>query len=146
MSRGKTLGTVRRASSGRDGFLLMEVLISVMILAVAMSVLIESIRNSISTTQLSGERTKAAYLAQQKMWEMEDLLYWKSGVGGYQRQDTFDNPNADFEWEVDVEDDEDLSEHIVTVRVTWEHGRGREKSYELVTVVPMDRDSEKYLK
>ena len=124
----------------------MEVLISVMILAVAMVVLIDSIRGSISTTQLSRERTKAAYLAQVKMWEMEDLLYWKSEGAGYDSQGTFENPNASYEWDIDVQSDEDLSEHVVTVRVTWEHRRDLEKNYELVTVVPMDRDSEKYLK
>jgi hypothetical protein len=124
----------------------MEVLISVMILAVAMVVLIDSIRASISTVQLSRERTKAAYLAQLKMWEMEDLLYWESEVGGYDSQGYFDNPNAMYEWDIDVRSDEDLSEHVVTVRITWEHGRDNEKSYELVTVIPMDRDPEKYLK
>jgi hypothetical protein len=124
----------------------MEVLISVMILAVAMAVLIDSIRGSISTTQLSRERTKAAYLAQVKMWEMEDLLYWKSDIPGYDSQGTFDNPNADYEWDIDVRSDEDISEHVVTVRVTWEHRRDQKKSYELVTVIPMNRDSDKYLK
>jgi len=80
------------------------------------------------------------------MWEMEDLLYWKSEVGGYDSQGYFDNPNAMYEWDIDVRSDEDLSEHVVTVRITWEHGHDNEKSYELVTVIPMDRDPEKYLK
>jgi hypothetical protein len=121
------------------------VLVSVAILAIAMAVLLESIRNSISATQLSRERTKAAYLAQAKMWEMEDLLYWKSDYEAFDRDGTFESPDSDYRWEIRVDSDEDIAEHVVTVRVTWFH-RKKEKSYELVTVVPMDRDDDKYLK
>jgi Tfp pilus assembly protein PilE len=134
----------RLLGSGRQGFLLMEVLVSVAILAVAMAVLLQSIQNSIWATQISRERTKAAYLAQAKMWDMEDILYWKDAAQTYDTSGYFDSPNSDYEWEVFVDSDEDISEHVVTVRVNWTH-RKRTKTFELVTVVPMDR-AEKYLK
>lgn len=130
---------------GRNGFLLMEVLVSVAILAVAMAVLIESIRNSIAATQLSRMRTKAAYLAQTKMWQLEDLLYWKSELPSLESEGTFEPPDSAFQWSLRLDSDEDLSEHVVTVRVTWLH-RGAEKNFDLVTVIPMDRDEERYLK
>lgn len=128
----------------RNGFLLMEVLVSVAILAVAMTVLLESILNSIAATQLSRQRTKAAYLAQAKMWEMEDLLYWKSDPGFFDARGDFEDADSDYGWEIEVDSDEDLAEHVVTVRITWSH-RKKKRIFELVTVIPMDRQ-ERYLK
>ena len=126
------------------GFMLIEVLVSVAILAVALSALMDSIHSSIMANQYARDRTKAVFLAQTKMWEMEDLLVWKSRVDPYDRTGDFESPNSNYRWEIEVESNEDLSEHVVSVNVFWSHGgrRSGEKRYRLVTAIPMDRGEE----
>jgi type II secretory pathway pseudopilin PulG len=133
----RTNGTEPRRKA-EFGFLLIEVLISVLIMSIALAALLDSIRTSIDANAIAQEMTRAITLTQQKMWEMETTFLWKTEEAEYQDEGQF-KKNPTFHFKVDVEPDLDRSEIVLIVTVSWLHKR-IPKSYNLVSVVPLERN------
>ena len=65
----------------RNAFVLMEVLVSVAILAVGVTVLLQSIVSSLESNRLAREYSRAIFLAESKMWEYEQKYAYQKGYG-----------------------------------------------------------------
>jgi type II secretory pathway pseudopilin PulG len=133
--RANKAGPRRKAKSG---FLLIEVLVSVLIMSIALAALLDSIRTSIDANAIAQEMTRAIMLTQQKMWEMETTFLWKTEEAAYQDEGQF-KENPTYHFKVDVEPNVDRSEIVLIVTVSWLHKR-IPKSYNLVSVVPLERN------
>lgn len=127
------------ARGGRHSFVLMEVLVSVTIMAVGITVLLQSIINSLEANQITRNFTRGVFLAEGKMWELENEYGYMEDMPTGPSYGEFDPPFHDYTWEAEVSAEEDLVEYRIEVTVKWIH-RKREKEYTLRTVVPMRRE------
>ncbi len=125
----------------RKGFTLLEVMVAMTILAMALTILLGSISSGVIYSGNSRDVTIAAFLAQQKMTELErerDMIAANSEESG-----NFEDEFERFSWRYTVEEDtsvEDLSAMLgvefpfeplkVEVTVTWNQG-DNEKSFVL---------------
>ena len=117
----------------------MEVLVSVAILAVGVTVLLECIISSLDANRLTQEYSRALFLAETKLWEMEREYAWQIDQDTGESSDFFDPPFQDYSWRTDVESEDSAVEYRIKVTVLWMH-RGREMDYSLDLLVPMRRD------
>jgi prepilin-type N-terminal cleavage/methylation domain-containing protein len=134
----KYLRMLVTGSTGRSTWKSIEVLVSVLIMSIALAVLLDSIRTSIDSNVITQEMTRAITLAQQKTWEMETTFLWKTEEAQYKDEGQF-KENPTYRFKVDARPDLDRSEVVVIVTVSWLHKR-IEKSYNLVSVVPLERN------
>lgn len=138
-------GRVKRTSAARSGkrvpagFILMEVLVSVAILAAGVTVLLESIISSLDANRLTQEYSRAIFLAETKLWEMERKYAWQIGQETGESSDHFAPPFQDYSWRTEVESEDSAVEYRIKVTVLWMH-RGREMDYSIELLVPMRRD------
>lgn len=123
------------------GFMLMETLVASLILAVALVVLLGSIKRDLEIGMYVREKTTAMFLAQTVMAEVENKALWQNEADTLRKYGSFDPPNADYEYDIDIDTQEEVSEHRIIVSVTWTH-RGKEKTHTIHTVIPMDRAEE----
>ena len=121
-----------------SGFVLMEVLVSVAILAVGITLLLQSIVSSLDANRMTQEYTRAIFLAESKMWEFESEYAFEEDVATGTSYGYFDPPFQAFEWKSDIEEDEETVEYTIKVSVVWQH-RGKDLEYSLETLVPMRR-------
>lgn len=117
----------------------MEVLVSVAILAVGVTVLLECIINSLDANRLTQEYSRAIFLAETKLWEMERKYAWQIDQDTGESSDHFDAPFQDYSWRTEVESEDSAVEYRIKVTVLWMH-RGKEMDYSLDLLVPMRRD------
>jgi len=122
---------------------LMEVLVSVAILVVGVTVLLQSILTSLDANRMTQEYTQAIFLAESRMWELEtEYAYSDPGdVVTGEAYGEFDVPFHAFTWKSDIDGNEKAVEYRMKVAVLWIHRR-RELQYALETVVPMRRAEE----
>jgi len=129
-------------------FVLVEVLVSMTILAIAGTVLLRSIQNSLSASRRARDTAKTVFLAKSKIHEFEMLYIFKplAAMGVFtgrfeQRRD------YDFLWTAEVYHDKKRDAYIITVWVKKDDGvkhtrryRKREqKGFKLVSMVPTAR-------
>jgi hypothetical protein len=119
----------------------MEVLVSVAILSVSVTLLLQSLMSSIDSNALTKEYSHAIFLAEGKMWEMEHKYAFQEDVETGSDYGEFDPPFHDYHWETEVEEDEELLEYTIEVTVLWNH-RSQEVAYTLYLNVPMRRREE----
>jgi hypothetical protein len=117
----------------------MEVLVSVAILAVGVTVLLECIINSLDANRLTQEYSRAIFLAETKLWEMERKYAWQIDQDTGESSDHFDAPFQDYSWRTEGESEDSAVEYRIKVTVLWMH-RGKEMDYSLDLLVPMRRD------
>lgn len=117
----------------------MEVLVSVAILAVGVTVLLECIISSLDANRLTQEYSRAIFLAEAKLWELERKYAWQIDQDTGESSDHFDPPFQDYGWRTDVESEDSAVEYRIKVTVLWMH-RGKEMDYSLDLLVPMRRD------
>ncbi len=117
----------------------MEVLVSVAILAVGVTVLLECIISSLDANRLTQEYSRAIFLAETKLWELERKYAWQIDQDTGESSDHFDPPFQDYGWRTDVESEDSAVEYRIKVTVLWMH-RGKEMDYSLDLLVPMRRD------
>ena len=115
-----------------SGFTLVEILITLTILAAALPALLQAFTSATSTQGLSDNSTTALYLLKFRMAEIEMEGYPDVG----QESDEF-GENTRYLWRSVVEDIE--SEEVenirrVTVTVTWQH-KNRERSMSMTTFI-----------
>lgn len=123
----------------RSGFMLMEVMVSVIILAVVMTALMKATIGSISSTRETQLYSRGILLAQQKMWELEnEYAYAENGELGRQ-QGEFSEEFPDYSWEAEIERDEDRLVYIIFLKTKWLYNE-QERFFTLMTESPMAGD------
>lgn len=115
---------------GKDGFTLVEILVTLTILAAALPALLQAFTTATRNQALSDNSTTALYLLKFRMAEIEMEGYPDAG----QESGEF-GENTRYFWRSVVEDIE--SEEVenirrVTVTVTWQH-KNRERSMSMST-------------
>ena len=110
----------------QDGFTLLEVMIAVAILAIALTVIYGSQSQSLSLAAEAKFNTRAAFLLQQKLAELES-----GSVELQSDEGDFGEEYPGFRWQVEVEDvlfdqrefvvDPERPLKRVTVEVSWEN-------------------------
>ena len=129
------------ARQSTEGFVLMEVLVSVAILVVGVTVLLQSILTSLDANRMTQEYTQAIFLAESKMWQLERKYAYDDDEPTGEAYGEFDPPFHAFTWRSEIEGDDKTVEYQIQLTVMWLH-RGKELQYALVTVVPMRRAEE----
>jgi type II secretion system protein I len=120
------------APEEKDGFTLVEVLVTLAILAAVLPALLQAFASAARTQGLSDNRTTALYLLKYRMAEIEMDGYPDVG----DESDEF-GENTRYRWRSVVEDvDSEDVENIrrVQVTVTWIH-RNRERSISMSTYI-----------
>lgn len=134
----KICGSPRKRGArapGDKGFTLIEILVATMVLAIALTMVMQLFSGGLRSARLSRDVTQAVFHAREKMDEIllsEDV----SDQGG---QGTFEDG---YRWqaEVQIAQDEEESEEVlpvetyqVSVKVSWPVGE-REKTFEVTTL------------
>ncbi|MDW7683201.1 MAG: type II secretion system protein [Bacillota bacterium] len=115
--------------NSQDGFLLIELLVALVVLAIVATPLLSLLILGTDTLAGAGRHTAAAYLARDKMEEVKGYGYFavvaetEDGLQGYVREVAVVQPGC-------TEDDVRLKQ--VSVTVYWVEG-GREQSVVLTT-------------
>ena len=121
---------------GQTGFTLLEVMVSVAIIAMSFVALLSSQSQSISIASISRFETTASLLARQKLAEIElagfDQLGSESGA--------FEDDYADYSWEIEVtelteEDTGIKGSNELLKRVELKVGRGNEQAFTVRTII-----------
>ncbi len=111
----------------RNGFLLLEVMLSVFIVVVGVVFVIGSFVTSIKAFKASKLYLDALYLTEEKMWEYEESGEIEEGSDSGKFEDY---KNA--EWSVEAEEIEDLPLNETTVRIVLKEN-DRKRKFEIVT-------------
>lgn len=125
----------------RAGFVLMEVLVSVAILVVGVTVLLQSIITSLDANRMTQEYTQAIFLAEGQMWRLEREYAYKFDKPTGEDFGEFRPPFQHYSWRSRIEADDQAVEYRIELSILWMH-RGKELQYSLETVVPMRRAEE----
>ncbi len=125
--------------SRRTGFVLLEVLVSMTILAVAGTALIQCFQASIDAQRRIKSRSQAIYLTQSRILDMEFLYYGMESVRRAQHHGSYrDMGFPDMAWEASVKVDRKRYAHEITVTTLWEQAN-KTYSYSMTTLVPLPR-------
>jgi general secretion pathway protein I len=114
----------------KDGFTLIEVLVSVSILGIGLCILLEVFSGGLRSARVSEDYTKAVYYGKGKMEEMLTTRDFSEGV----TEGSFDDR---FSWKIEVKKSNPsigqanegetklpIDLYQIVVRVTWPSGRG----------------------
>ena len=119
---------------GKKGFLLLEVLVSVIIITVGLVYIIRSFSMSTRAIATSRDYIKAASLMEDKLWELEQARQVERGEDkGY-----FDDERK-FTWEIKAEEEEESPVNKMELDVSWKR-RERSQSISLVTYIWNEED------
>ena len=119
-------------SRSNSSFSLIEVLIAIGILSTGIIFVFQSFTAALTATRLSQNITVACFLAQNKMWEIEEALK----QGDFEEQGTEKLNEREFAWsaELDTFGAGDLKP--LTFKVEWRERAGQKKnSLEFTTLV-----------
>src|SRR3989304_6997108 len=117
-----------RTPLGRPGFLLVEILLVVFVLAVGLTIVVRSFGSSLDALGTSANYTRALLLLEERLWELEAKGSIVPGTfsGGFSEGD------GNFQWAVKVSELPQLGLCETQVTVSWEQ-RGRPRAGSLVT-------------
>jgi len=122
---------------GRKAFVLIEVVLSMTILAIAGSVLMRSFLNSMEATRLVRDTSKAVFLAQSKLHDFELAYSNKVSADLGEFRGRFDQPGAsDFYWRAVVQRDSDRHAYIITVWTDWGEPKNVRRRHSLRAAPP----------
>ncbi|HQL63612.1 MAG TPA: type II secretion system protein [bacterium] len=125
--------------SDRTGFVLLEVLVSMTILAVAGTALIQCFQACIDAQKRIKQRSQAIYLTQSRILDMEFLYYGMESVRRAQHHGDYrDLGFPNMWWEASVKVDRKRYAHEITVTTSWEQ-TNKTYSYSMTTLVPLPR-------
>jgi Tfp pilus assembly protein PilV len=113
---------------GQAGFLLVEILLVVVILAVGLTVVLRSFGSSLDAVGTSASYTKALLLLEERLWELEAKGSIAPGTSG----GGFSEENGNFRWEVKASDLAQMGLCETQVTVAWEQ-RGRPRAVSITT-------------
>jgi len=98
-----------------SGFLLFELMVSVVILAVALTVVSRTFSSSLAALKMASQVSQGDLLLEKKFWEMEQDKTLMPG----QTEGTFEEFGGLYHWEVTVQEVKDLSLYDVRATVRW---------------------------
>jgi len=116
----------------------MEVLAAVIILTVVMVALTQSTVQSMNSASEMKDYTRVIMLAQQKMWELENE-YAFTQKGSTSQDGIFAEPFSAYNWEADIEADEERLVFVISLKVSWVF-RQKDRWFNLTSEVPMRGD------
>jgi len=120
----------RRAGAGRRGFTLVEVLATLVLLAVILPVAMRGIALDTRTAADARDRAEAASLAETKLSELLSSGAWQSG----EQSGDFGADWPQYAWKVEVSDWEGSTLKLLSVRVEWT-SRGQQRNASVSTLV-----------
>lgn len=122
------------------GFLLMEVLVALAILAVGITGLLVALNNSLDFAKRSKMYSTAMFLANDIMIREERLYAFSDEVATSNSGTFYDEGLPEFTWETDTQLDSDRMQYVITVTIRWEYKRSP-LSYRIVQAVPSHRET-----
>lgn len=121
---------VRRVHRNSDGFTLLEIVVSLAILAVALPPLMQAFSHATRSEARASQRTTAFYLLR---YQMESIL-----MAGYPQEtgeeDGEFGENLRYRWHSKVQDTETEGLRLLTVSIIWD-AAGQERSVSVNTYV-----------
>jgi type II secretory pathway pseudopilin PulG len=144
----------RKGRTRTNAFVLVEVLVSMTILAIAGTVLIRSLMNSIAVSRIVRDTTKAVFLTQAKLHELEMVYSGKANVDLGIFEGRYEQPGAsDFRWRARIEADNTHGAYVIQLWTTYgEDDRSQRRrsrwsrrstgGFMLMTMVPTARYNE----
>ncbi len=112
-----------------DGFSLLEVMIAMAVIAIALITLLGLSNRTVLVQERVQKLTRATLLAQQLLNEQEAGITRSSTMG--ELAGVFEEPYADFQWEISFEETLIPQVRQITVAVIW----GRKEHNEQVEVI-----------
>ena len=120
-----------RAGLGDGGFLLVETLLAVLILAVGLTLVLRSFGSSLDALGNSADYTRALALVEQKLWDLEA----KGSIApGTQTGQFSEEEHQAFRWEVKASEPTEMGLCETQVTILWAR-RGRARAVSVVTYV-----------
>jgi len=122
-----------RARRGRraSGFTLIEVLATLVIIAIVLPVAMQGISIATNAASDSRRRVEAAALGESRLAEFIATLEWQNGGGG----GDFGEDWPDYRWTADVYDWSETNMKEIDMRVIWKGRSGQDKSIILTTLI-----------
>lgn len=148
LSIGNKFSDARRTT--KYGFTLIEVMVSVAILAVGLALILQGFAFSLNVLRISQDNLKATLVAENKMAELQ--LQIKEGRDSFVKglDEEFESGNMEYAWEVKIEPVEWEIEEIsaahealneVSACLSWEEGR-RKGNVPVVTYMSSYEESD----
>ncbi len=148
LSIGNKFGDARRTT--KYGFTLIEVMVSVAILAVGLALILQGFAFSLNVLRISQDNLKATLVAENKMAELQ--LQIKEDGDSFVKglDEEFESGNMEYAWEVKIEPVEWEIEEIsaahealneVSACLSWEEGR-RKGNVPVVTYMSSYEESD----
>ena len=117
------------------GFTLIEVLITVAILLTAIVFLFRSFATSLTTAQFSQNTTLACYLAEEKLFDIQNSYAYKKML---MDEGTQALQNINFRWKYEISDTDNEGLKKLDLLIIWkEKNRAREYSMDFTTLLPV---------
>lgn len=121
--------SARRKNSG---VLLLEVLITVSLLGVGLTVILQAFSASIGAIRTAQQYTRAAFLAEDKLSQIKQEALQGDDIAAGQESGEFSEENKDFSWESEINPLEDTSLNEAKITVSWQQ-KDRENEVFLTT-------------
>lgn len=132
-----------KVDKNKKGFLLFEVMVTVAILSLGLTLILRSFTTSLSAARTSQNYMLACLLLEEKMWELEEeaestkKITTEPSRGEFAASNEKDKWKERFSWEIvceDLQDEEgeETSLDKATVNVAWKEG-GRKREVHLTT-------------
>ncbi len=119
-----------RVPLSQRGFLLLEILLAVLILAVGLTFVLRSFGSSLGALRTSADYTNALLLLEERLWDLEA----KGSIVPGTFTGEFSEEDGDFRWEVTASELTEMGLCETQVTVSWKR-RGRPRAVSIVTYV-----------
>ena len=117
-----------RVPFSQSGFLLLETLLAILVLAVGLTLVLRSFGSSLDALGTSADYTKALLLLEERLWELEA----KGSIVPGTFTGEFSEEDGNFRWEVKASELAEMELCETQVTVSWEQ-RGRPRDVSIVT-------------
>ncbi len=117
-------------TQGKAGFTLVEVLATLVLVAIILPVAMEGISLALAATDHARRQTEACALAESKLAELVATGDWQGANLVGEAEDAWPG----YRWTAEVDDWEDATMRLLTVRVHWA-ARGHERELAMSTLV-----------
>ena len=118
---------LKKLKIGKQGFLLLEVMVSVVVITVGLVYIIRSF--SVSTRAISTSRNymQAVHLMEAKLWDLEENRRVETG-----EDEGYFADNRKFRWAIKAETEEESPLNKINLVVSWKEG-GKKQSLTATT-------------